>query len=1144
MNRFLCGDRAAYARIAVALMISLLAVIGGCGDGILNPSTDIGAEVSDVGKQCQGTKSPCGELCVELQADPVNCGACGNPCGKGEVCSNGKCALYCAEPLVDCGGICADLNKDGAHCGKCSDSCQAGEACNQGKCEPNCQDGYTNCGGKCVSLQGDSLNCKVCGQACEAGQLCVDGVCTLTCQKGLSQCDGVCVNTLADEKNCGGCKQACDPGQVCSNGECAISCQVGLSECASACVDNTSSLEHCGGCNQPCAPGEKCSAGKCALTCQSGLTACVGTCINFKTDPLHCGGCEKPCNKGEICQEGGCQLACPGTQTACDGACADTETSDQHCGGCNQPCEPGKKCTGGVCTLTCLDGYKVCGGACINPKNDIAHCGECGNTCKQGTVCSGGKCVASCPVGFLVCSDVCVNPKSDNLNCGDCDSPCPPGHVCSDGMCMMTCQPGLTPCSGKCTNFQTDPKNCGDCGFPCGAGEACNNGKCESSCKPPLMNCGGQCIDASFDPGNCGGCDLVCKVANGSPACVGGNCEVVNCIGGYANCDGKAANGCEVHLPEDGTNCGACNKTCNLFHAVPTCQGGTCKVVTCDAGWGNCNGKEDDGCETNLLVDQANCGECNKPVADGEACCGGKAIAAVTYATDPDNCGGCGIACKQGQTCCGGFCYTQDASKICPECGKVCNVAEVSGNKFITTGNVSRLEASGSGISTVSNEGGKNQLVTPKVWIATHDSNLVNRLDTGSGKLMSVFPSFGTNPSRGAVALDDTFWIGNRCPSDPDNPKCSNVAQLKNDGTQGCLVGTAADGKPLPFVRALAGDGNGYIWVGTWNDNRIHKIDPLKCKTVADFNLPSGANPYGFAVDRNGLLWISSPADPGSPLRSFDTNTGKIVDAIARPYNTYGVVIDGDNNAWFAAWCTNHLLRIDATSKKLNNMDLTGFDGNWCARGVAVDIDGNVWAAVSSWNSNSCGNASYVAKYQKTTGKHLGNYKMPAEFGGGALGISMDAAGRIWVTSTCTDKVARVNKDSGVVELVAPLYGTNPYTYSDWTGAMLKNVTTHNGQVGVWTANFDGLQNSAQWQQASYDSITPAGTAVRLRFRAANAIEAIEGAPWCVPEAKSPIDLKSCNFGPKRWLQVEVYLITNDVDVQSTVDNFKVYWQK
>jgi hypothetical protein len=47
-----------------------------------------------------------------------------------------------------------------------------------------------------------------------------------------------------------------------------------------------------------------------------------------------------------------------------------------------------------------------------------------------------------------------------------------------------------------------------------------------------------------------------------------------------------------------------------------------------------------------------------------------------------------------------------------------------------------------------------------------------------------------------------------------------------------------------------------------------------------------------------------------------------------------------------------------------------------------------------------------------------------------------------------------------------------------------------------------------------------------------------------VPPEKSPIDLKACNFGPKRWLQVQVYLITANVDVQASVDNFKVFWQK
>jgi streptogramin lyase len=312
---------------------------------------------------------------------------------------------------------------------------------------------------------------------------------------------------------------------------------------------------------------------------------------------------------------------------------------------------------------------------------------------------------------------------------------------------------------------------------------------------------------------------------------------------------------------------------------------------------------------------------------------------------------------------------------------------------------------------------------------------------------------------------------------------------------------------------------------------------------VADYTLPSGGNPYGFAVDSKGVLWISSPTG-GASFYGIDTKTGAVKHTVARSGESYGVTLDGNDNVWMAGWCSNYLHRIDAVSKVRTSVSI-GLDSSWCARGMAVDTDGNIWAATARWNSNACGNASYVQKFEKGTGKLLGNYTIGGDFGGGGLGISQDGNGKIWVTSTCTHKAARINKDTGATELVASLYGTNPYTYSDWTGAMLKNVTTKNGQMGVWTANFDGTSATTTWQQATFDAIKPTGTNVRVRFRASATIETIEAAPWCVPASSaSPVDLKACNFGQKRWLQAEVYLITANVDVQPKVDNFKVYWQK
>lgn len=72
-----------------------------------------------------------------LDADPVNCGACGNICDNG-VCSGGSCA--CNEGFVDCdqdpaNGCEAYLAFDLHNCGVCGHEC-AGGLCQDGACQP------------------------------------------------------------------------------------------------------------------------------------------------------------------------------------------------------------------------------------------------------------------------------------------------------------------------------------------------------------------------------------------------------------------------------------------------------------------------------------------------------------------------------------------------------------------------------------------------------------------------------------------------------------------------------------------------------------------------------------------------------------------------------------------------------------------------------------------------------------------------------------------------------------------------------------------------------------------------------------------------------------------------------------------------
>ena len=109
----------------------------------------------------------CGGACVDISADPANCGACGWDCEASQTCSGGMCwapspssdQLCAAQGLTNCGGVCANLSADPYNCGTCGRGCGAGDACANGAClapapssdQVCAAQGLTNCGGVCTS---------------------------------------------------------------------------------------------------------------------------------------------------------------------------------------------------------------------------------------------------------------------------------------------------------------------------------------------------------------------------------------------------------------------------------------------------------------------------------------------------------------------------------------------------------------------------------------------------------------------------------------------------------------------------------------------------------------------------------------------------------------------------------------------------------------------------------------------------------------------------------------------------------------------------------------------------------------------------------------------------------------------------------
>jgi hypothetical protein len=147
-------------------------------------------------------------------------------------------------------------------------------------------------------------------------------------------------------------------------------------------------------------------------------------------------------------------------------------------------------------------------------------------------------------------------------------------------------------------------------------------------------------------------------------------CEL-SCNPGWGDCDGQYTNGCETPLTTT-SNCGACNNACSLANASAACSATGCTIASCNAGYADCDGNASNGCETDLSS-PSSCGACGNVCPTGDTCNAGTCIPPAAYCGDgicnngethlscPDDC-----PCRSGFDCCGdGICRTSCVHVIC-----------------------------------------------------------------------------------------------------------------------------------------------------------------------------------------------------------------------------------------------------------------------------------------------------------------------------------------------------------------------------------------------------------------------------------------------------------------------------------------------
>ncbi len=381
-----------------------------------------------------------------------------------------------------------------------------------------------------------------------------------------------------------------------------------------------------------------------------------------------------------------------------------------------------------------------------------------------------------------------------------------------------------------------------------------------------------------------------------------------------------------------------------------------------------------------------------------------------------------------------------------------------------------------------SDGGSDDEDVHSFIWIANSVGGTLSKVDTMTATEVARYwtspqKSRG-DPSRTSVNMHGDMVVTNRQPGTgpasvtkfaTDEDDCidrnnngkidtstgpSNVLEWEEDE---CMIWNT----PLPGAtgnnmgaRATAWNGQedpdtgkgGTVFIGTTGDvsgmsmqgpKKVFKLNGDDGTILASKTIPGGA--YGGAVDgkkENGTFWIVSTGCPllFMPMPSPNANCVLIkvnMDTLESTTvkNTcgYGISIDPKGRVWTAG--SDCIQRYDPETDEFKKLKVTGM-----ARGVAVDGNGSVWAAMSGGDIIQVDEDAVTVIKRFAVGKGLN----PSPVSNSLVGVAVDYEGFIWAVSQGENAAHKIDPNT-YTSIKVPV-GKGPYTYSDMTGWQLKQV--------------------------------------------------------------------------------------------------------
>ncbi len=283
--------------------------------------------------------------------------------------------------------------------------------------------------------------------------------------------------------------------------------------------------------------------------------------------------------------------------------------------------------------------------------------------------------------------------------------------------------------------------------------------------------------------------------------------------------------------------------------------------------------------------------------------------------------------------------------------------------------------------------------------------------------------------------------------------------------------GIAAPLRPTGVLgRAMCIGTDGNLWVGLFNDRTYYKVSSADGSTIIGpvSTAPSAGQPnagtwtpYGCLIDANGTLWSASLSGVLGKITNTQSNAGPYTVASFSAGFNYGIGLG--NGRVYLGIANQQFNPATNTFSAIPNMNIG-------TAGIVVDGSGNIIAGQST--------------VRKVAPDGTLLWQAPLQAGGSSsVGIQVDANNDVLqIGFTSAGRVQKYRGTDG-----APLgvfaVGNMPYTYSDATGLVARNVTS---PTGTWTVVYDSGSNGTAWDNINWNDLIPADTSVQVSFRASD----------------------------------------------------------